>query len=311
MTHKTFYPAIALAVSISLLMLASCGGKSTRLPGSARQLFDMGMSDYQHKKYLGSVEKFQQVVYNYPGEPLVDTAQYYLALSYYGNEDYALAGVEFNRLVVNYPASTYAAQSQFMKAVCAFENTPKNAGLDQSELDDAIRLLEDFIVEHPESPSVPDANAYLLAAKNRLAKKYYNAAVVYTRVGASEAAKIYYQKVIDDYTGSEYAPLAAFNIAQEEMNLGKFDEAKRRFDNFVVVYPNHKLVGKAKKLAAEAAFKAGEVAMKKGDWKAASDKFQAFKKDYPGDDRNKQVDLYLKDLEGKLLSNAPQPDGKS
>ena len=311
MTHRHLR-RLLIAFSIGLILAAAgCGGNKTKALLTAQEAYKLGKERYDHKKYLRAIESFQQVIYNYPGDPVVDTAQYYLALSYYGSKDYALAGVEFNRLVLNYPGSVYADHAQFMRAVCTYESTPKNAGLDQADLDQAIQQLEDFIVEHPESELVADANKYLTAARNREAKRFYSAAIVYSRIGAQEAAKIYYQKVIDDYTSSEYAPKASYNIAEEEMHMKKYDEARRRFENFVVVYPDHPLVNKAKKRAADAAFKAGELAYKKADFETASGKFQSFKKDFPDDTRVRRAEQYLREIAGKVSSAAPKADANS
>ncbi len=299
-------------VALGMLPLAfGCGGNKTKPLVSAQEAFTFGKDKYDHKKYLRAIESFQQVIYNYPGDPVVDSAQYYLALSYFGNKDHALAAVEFNRLVLNYPGSVYADHAQFMRAVCTFESTPRNAGLDQSDLSQAINQLEDFILEHPESELVPDANKYLKKARDREAKRFYSAAVVYTRIGAQQAAKIYYQKVIDDYTSSEYAPLASFGIAEEEMHLKAYDEARRRFENFVTVYSDHALVPKAKKRAADAAFRAGEAALGKADYTTATGKFETFKKDFPSDSRVKRADQYLQEIAGKSTSAAPKADASS
>lgn len=311
MTRKQLGLTVLIVALGSLALVAGCGGSKTKAVLSAQEGFRVGKDRYDHKKYLRAIEAFQQVIYNNPGDPIVDTAQYYLALSYFGEKDYALASVEFNRLVLNYPGSVYAAQSQFMRAVCTFENTPRNSGLDQSELGEAISQLEDFIVEHPESELVPDANKYLLRARNREARRFYQAAVVYTRIGAPAAAKIYYQKVVDDYTGSEYAPMATFGIAEEDMKLKAYDEARRRFENFVTVYPDHRLAPKAKKRAADAAFDAAKLAMKKADYAGASGKFETFKKDFPNDSRVKKADQYLQEIAGKTTSAAPKADANS
>lgn len=301
------------SIFIILALIASgCGGGSKLKPMlTAHDAFEIGKQQYDKKKYLKAVESFQQVVYNYPGDPVVDSAQYYLALSYFGSEDYALASVEFNRLVLNYPGSAYADHAQFLRAVCMYEGTPKNAGLDQTGLPESIQQLEDFIVEHPESELVPDANTYLHAAKNREAKRLYSAAVVYTRMRASEAAKIYYQKVIDDYTSSDYASLASFGIAEEEMRVKAFDEARRRFDNFAIVYSEHSLVPKAKKRSSDAAFHSGETAYKKGDTVTAISRFQTFKTDFPNDRRVRKADQYLQELSGKSTTAATNADAGS
>ena len=119
-THSRFIAWCV--VSLGLVLLADgCGGSKSLANMNAHQLFELGKKEYDKKKYLKAIELFQTVVYDYPGESIVDTAQYFLALSYFGNKEYELSAVEFNRLIVNYPSSAYFEHAIFMKAVSAFE----------------------------------------------------------------------------------------------------------------------------------------------------------------------------------------------
>lgn len=175
----------------------SCGGSVSLATLSATELFELGKEKYEGKKYIKAVEIFQAIVYNYRGESIVDTAQYYLALSYFGAKEYELAQVEFTRLVLNYPSSVYFAHAIFMKAVSFFEATPSHYGLDQADLVTAIKQFEDFIIDYPESELIPDTQKYLLVARTRMAKKFYASGIVYSRMRAYRAASIYFQKVVD------------------------------------------------------------------------------------------------------------------
>lgn len=302
---------LPFAIIIAVLSFAGCGGQKTQSHLPARDLFHEARAKYDNHKYLTAIELFQAVVYNYPGETIIDTAQYYLALSYFGNKDYALAGTEFNRYLTNYPTSAYASASQFMKAVSAYEATPKNFGLDQSELDDAIRQLEDFITDHPESEFAADARKYLALAKERLAQKFYGGAMTYSRMGASDAAKVYFQKVIDDYTNSPLAPLASFNIAVEEMHLRHFDEARTKFETFQTVFPDHPLAAKAVVKAREAALKAARALYDKGDMKGAQPKFETVAKDFPNTNEARKADSYLKKIREQLPDSTQTSNAKS
>ncbi|MEW6050937.1 MAG: outer membrane protein assembly factor BamD [Candidatus Zixiibacteriota bacterium] len=304
MTKLSHSIQVLLLVGAAMIMFAGCGGKTTLVSQQPDELFKIGKEKYDHKKYLGAIEAFQSVIYNFPGNSIVDTAQYYLALSYYGNKDYALGGVEFNRLLVNYPASVYAPHAQFMKAVCAFESTPRSSGLDQTELEDAIRQFEEFLVDRPESVLAPDVKKYLVLARTRMAQKYYNSGVVYSNTGAADAAKRYYQKVADDYTDTEYAPLAIFNIAREEYKQRHFDEARQKFEGFQKAFPDHALTPKAADLAVTSAFKSGEESFRKGDMAAAREKFERFVKDYSQDKRVKKADEYLQKIGERVLSDS-------
>ena len=298
MNTSLFKTALLSVLVLALLAgLWGCGGPRELSSLPARDLFDMGMEKYEKGKYLRATELFQVIVFNYPGEALVDTAQYYLALSYFGDEDYTLAGVEFNRLLLNYPSSVYASQAQLMKAVCFFEGTPRHYGLDQSDLEIAVRQFEDFIIDYPEASAMDDAKSYLNRARARLARKLYMSAIVYTRVSDYRAARVYFQKVIDEYTDSEFAPKATYSIAESYLRAREWDEAHERFTSFRIVFPDHEWAGKAAEQACEAAFGGGVEAFKKGDYPLARKRFDRFVTVCGHDEgKAKKANRYLREI---------------
>ncbi len=285
---RTITLAALLLLTVAILTgLNGCGHKPILANLAPHELFELGKEKYDNKRYIDAQQYFQSIVYNYPGESIVDTAQYYLALSYFGAKEYELAQVEFNRLVLNYPSSVYFEHSIFMKAVSFFEGTPRHYGLDQSDVEKAVKQFEDFIIDYPEAELVDEARQYLLVARTRLAKKYYNSAIVYSRMGAYKAAEKYYQKVIDDYTDTEFGPKATFYIAEMAYKQRRYDDASKGFEGFVAVFPDHELAAEARKRAAEAAYKAGEKAFDSGDLTAARERFENFLRNYP---QHKKVD---------------------
>ncbi len=292
-TTPTYLIRFLFTLLIISVMALGCGGRPSLTKMTAKELLDLGLKEYADKKYLNAIEIFQTVVYNHPGNSVVDTAQYHLALAYLGNKDYEVAAVEFNRLALNYPSSAYFENAIFMRAVSYFEGTPKHYGLDQSELVVAIKQLEDFLIDFPESHLIADAQTYLKAANDRLAYKYYKSAVVYRHSGAYRAAKKYYQIVIDDYTNSEYVANAVFEYAEMDFNIGNYAEAHTTFENFLIIFPEHELAQEAKKRAAEASFKSGISAFDKGKMDSAKERFESFIKEYPNDDRVSSAKKYL------------------
>lgn len=299
-TRLLLIPILAMSFGI-----AGCGGSKSLVSMSSQELFQEGQRLYNKKKYLLAVEAFQSCVYNYPGESVVDSAQYFLALSYFGNSEFEVAQVEFNRLALNYPSSVYFENAIFMRAVSFFEATPDHYGLDQSELETAIKHFENFIIDFPESPVAVDAQKYLLVAQTRLARKYYGGGLVYSRMGAYSAAKIYFQKVIDDYTSTEFGPPATFEYAQMEYKMKAYDEASSQFANFATAFPDNEKVDEALMRAAEAAFKSGEQAFKGGDYALAKEKLETYKTRFPGDDHLDDADKILREI-SELTTDSEQ-----
>lgn len=265
---------IVLLVLISIV--AGCGGRANLASLDSRELFDLGMEKYQKEKFLSSVEAFQTVIFNFPGEGLVDTAQYYLALSYYGQNHYVLAQVEFNRLLLNYPSSVFAPQSQLMKAVCFFKGTPKHYGLDQTDLNTAIRQFEDFIIDYPESEAIGEARTYLNDAKTRLARKLYESGIVYVRIRDYRAARIYFQQVIDNYRETEFGPLASFQDALTYYSDEDWDQANELLENFRITFSDHESAPEAANLACKASFQGGKEAFENGDLLLARTRFERY-----------------------------------
>lgn len=282
--------SLILAAAVGV---GGCGGPQKTGNMTAGELYKLAKEKYDKKKFYRAIELFQSLVYSHAGDPVVDTAQYYLGMSYFGNDEYQLAAAEFNRLLINYPASAFIEHAQFMRAVATFESAPRHFGLDQTELVPALQHLQDFITDHPESPYVADAKALLLKGRTRNARKMYEAAVVYFRTESYQAGNIYFQKVVDDYLDTEYAPLSLFMIADGEYRLKHFDVARDKFEGFVRVFPKHPWVDKAKQRAAESAFRFGVSAFEARQFDKAKERFDNFKTGYPSDSRIKEADSYL------------------
>lgn len=311
MKNKTAIVIAFALLSFIALNFIGCGGKTSLTNLSSHELFKLGKEKYNHKKYLRAEEIFQSIVYNYPGETIVDSAQYYLGLSYFGAKEYELAQVEFNRLALNYPSSVYFKHALFMKAVCFFESTPKNYGLDQSELVKAIKQFQDFIIDYPESELIPEAKKYLLIARTRLAKKYYMSGEVYEHMSRYKSAEIYFQEVVDDYTDTQFAPLATFKVGEMTYKQKKYVDAQNKLKNFIDVFPNNQYTPKAKKMIIEASFKSAEQALKKGNYVLAKERLNAFIKNYPNNKKVKKANELIKKIDKITLTNLKENDGNS
>ncbi|MBD3332755.1 outer membrane protein assembly factor BamD [candidate division GN15 bacterium] len=300
------------AVSLILLFsLFACVGPPDLSRHPARDLYDRGMDYYQRGKYQKAIEYLQTLTFNHPGDNMIDTAQYYLGLAYFSNDDYALAGAEFSRLISNFPASPYAPQAHLMRAVATFESAPRHFGLDQTELREAIQMFEDFLVDFPESEAVADARAYIKKGKERLARKMYTSGIVYMRVRDPRAAKIYFQKVIDEYLDTEYGALATYQLGEAEYIAQNWLEAHERFENFVLVFPEHEQVERAKARSCKSLYQWGRQALKAEDRGAARERFERYLQVCSSDSKYyDKVTRYLEELpEEQTTESVPQATG--
>ena len=152
--------------------------------------------------------------------------------------------------------------------------------------------------------------AYILKARTRLARKLYDNGLVYERIRAYRAARVYYQKVVDEYTETEFGPQATFGVAECDYRLREYGKARLQFANFAAVFPGHERSAKALERVPEAAFLDAEQAFLKGD-EDASDKLNAFLSDFPNDKRVKKIYEYLQQQPRQSADSSTTSHGQS
>lgn len=245
---------------VLLLATIGCGGVTMKNYPTAELQYQKAMDEYGKEHYLKAIDGFQKVIYNFSGASMVDSAQYYLAMAYYQQEDYYLAAAEFDRLVGTYPGSPFVDDGKYMAGLCYYKAAPNHYGLDQEELYRAIDALTDFVTDNPESELADDATTTIKHAKDRLAHKRYSSGRMYFRLGYYDAAEIYFQTVIDEYTDTEWAPKALYYMGELRYKQKNYTEARSTLDNFLVIYPEHEYTEKAKKILAKIDSKVAETA---------------------------------------------------
>jgi outer membrane protein assembly factor BamD len=80
----------------------------------ANHYFNIGRTNFKMKAYMGAVNRFKQVVDNYPDFEYNDKLFYLLGRSYYAMRDYKTAISFFQKIVNSYPQSKYLKKSTGM-----------------------------------------------------------------------------------------------------------------------------------------------------------------------------------------------------
>lgn len=80
----------------------------------AYHYFRIGLANYRLKAHKGAIDRFKQVIDNYPEFKGNDKTFYYTGRSYYATRDYDSALSFFQRVINSYPRSKYAKKSQKM-----------------------------------------------------------------------------------------------------------------------------------------------------------------------------------------------------
>jgi len=238
--------ALVLLLVILLVLLACAPGKV--------KLFDRPEDQYEYAKmlyvkgnYYLATEAFQTVIFRFHGTSLADSVTFYMGMCYYNQEDYILAVGEFKRLRLNYPNSPLADDAHYMTARSYFLDSPGNVGLEQDGVKDAIREIENFFEDFPNSAFRQNARELLDSCYCRLAHKDYKNGEVYYKIGDYQAARIYLEDVVTKYSCSEWVGKSLYRLGEIDYKEENYKDSRAKFKNFLNAFPEHEWAGRAAK----------------------------------------------------------------
>lgn len=238
-------------IIISLLFTFFSCSKQVLAPLTAEDEFERAMNFFNNKKYDAAIQSFEKIIFYNASTEFVDDAQFYLARAYFEKKDYAQAITEFEYLIKNFSNTPFLEQSFLLRAKAYFLKSP-GYEKDQTEIREAISLLDDFLTRFPVSIYSDSARTLILQARNRLAKKEFESGRLYLKMKEYESAILYFKYVIENYPETPSADESKFLLAQTYERTDRKEDASRIYkellenSNF-----KHKAESRIKKLQVE------------------------------------------------------------
>jgi outer membrane protein assembly factor BamD len=220
------------------VILWNCSSSVDTVNFSADEKLAYAISLYEEEDYEVAVNEFQAIVLQYPGNPVVDDAQYYLGMTRFQRSEYILAAYEFSKLVKNMPSSEFVSQGQFMLAECYYQLSP-HFSLDQKYTKKAIEEFQAFIDFFPSNEKVAEAEKKISELNEKLAHKVFESAKIYEKLEYYTAAIDYYEDVVEIYHDTPYAPLAMYNKIKLLIDRDRNKEALTEISKFIQRYPDN------------------------------------------------------------------------
>ncbi|HZW39419.1 MAG TPA: outer membrane protein assembly factor BamD [Ignavibacteriaceae bacterium] len=231
----------------SVFFLAGCAASIDTANLSPEDRLAYAMKLYQDEDYEEAVKEFEAIVLQFPGNAVVDDAQYYLGMTRFQRKEYILSAYEFSKLINNMAGSDLLSQAQYQLAECYYELSP-DYSLDQKYTRKAISEFQSFVDFFPTDARVKEAESKIKELNNKLAYKEYSNAYIYERMEYYNAALSYYNNVIDTYYDSQYAPMAMYNRINIFINRDRDKEALAEINKFIERFPNDKNYSKVVEL---------------------------------------------------------------
>lgn len=236
----------------ALTLFISCSRSKIDLTvDDLRDRFDRGTEFLEKKKYYRAQQDFKYVLLRGRHTELGDDAQFYLGEAYFLNEEYLLAINEYERLIRQMAYSPFAEKGRYRICQSYANKSPKYYH-DQEYTQKAIERLQEFIEDYPSSVFTDEAAETIRHLRSKLARKEYEAAILYTKLEEYEPAIAYLHELLDAYYDTQYADIARLKIVESHLKIGEIEKAEGFLDQNETRFKDEQILQDARNLVAGA-----------------------------------------------------------
>jgi outer membrane protein assembly factor BamD len=234
----------ALLCIVAAFSAAGCGSSVDLTNAGPEERFAEGKRLFDDGDYVEAITEFDIVKLQFPGSTVADDAQYYIGEAHYQKGEYLLAIEEFRTLKRNFASSPLIPAAQYHTGLAYYDLSPRSE-LDQTYSRQAIDEFQAFIEYYPADERRKDAEEKIRELNGKLARKLYDSAEQYIKLGYFRSAGVYYDLVIQQYHDSPFAEPAYIGKITSLVDRRRYAEAKDEIAKFVERYPESALRGEA------------------------------------------------------------------
>jgi outer membrane protein assembly factor BamD len=237
---------------------AACATRQRGLvpPGTTEPdkfLFDRGTDALNAKKWLTAREFFKQITETYTQSPYRPDAKLGIGDTFLGegsSEALVLAINEFKEFLSYYPTNARADYAQYKLGMAHFRQM-RGSQRDQTETRETIRELQAFVDRHPTSKLMPEVQAKLREARDRLSESDYLVGFFYFRQRWYPGAIDRFQELLKQDPGYTGRDAVYFYLAESLVKAKREAEALPYFEKIVQEFESSEHLGDAQKRIGE------------------------------------------------------------
>jgi outer membrane protein assembly factor BamD len=259
--RKIIVPFLLLTALVLMVTLTGCDPYRKLAKSDAIADKDSAaMAYYNHKKYDQAVYIFEELMAVYRGHPRMEEMYYYYAYCKYFMGELVTAAFYFDDYSQKYPSSKHAEEFEFMTAKCYYQISDPYY-LDQKYTEKAINQFQLFLSRHPDTRHKEKSMEYLTELRERLAKKAFEQAKLYHKIGKHKAGVEAFKVMINQYPDSKFREESQFLLLKSAVDLAassittkrldRYNEAMEFHEKFVEKFPSSKFADEAANLRAE------------------------------------------------------------
>jgi outer membrane protein assembly factor BamD len=215
---------LPLAFGVVAGLLAGCGASTVPAVHSEPERLAQGRRALEQREYNVALELLKSYVENNAGGAEVDQAIELLGESHLRIKEWGEAQIQFERLLRDYPESDSAGAASFRLGEALWGQS-RGPAFDQEFTQKALDQWESYLREYPGHWQNAEGEKRRRLARERLADKLDRAGNLYLKLKRAEPARVYFQRVLDEYPDTGFVPNASLGLALADAQAGKRDEA--------------------------------------------------------------------------------------
>ncbi|MFV0237448.1 MAG: outer membrane protein assembly factor BamD [Flavobacteriales bacterium] len=217
-------------------------------------------SFHERGKYRQASELLRRATPMVLGTPDAKRVLYLAAQNSFEDKNYLLSAVRFKNYAEGNRRDSLAENALFMAAKSYYLNSPAY-NLDQSDTNEAVSVIQDYVNRYPNAKNVSTANSYIIELRQKLEKKAYENAKSYYKTGFYKSADVSFQAFIEDYPDSKYREDAYVYLLKSRHEVAlksvldkkraRLIEANTAYKRLNKLYPESRYLKEATKLNEE------------------------------------------------------------
>ena len=217
---------------------------------SAEQYFQEGERYYESQLYNDAIASWEKVRDSYYSPELNMLAELKIAETYYQSERYEEAATAYADFLRQHPNADRISQVLYRLGMSYFQQI-LSADRDQTHTENALRVFQDFNQRYPEDIKVEEVGYLIQRCLNRLAEHEVYVGRFYLRTERYQAAITRLERGLAKYPNYYYRDEAYYYLGKAYLEIADNKLAKQVFNKLFEEFPGSEYLDDAQKLLAK------------------------------------------------------------
>ena len=237
-------------ILLLLLLLSACSTQKVVPKHSAEQFFQEGERFYESQLYNDAIASWEKVRDSYYSPELNMLAELKIAEAYYRSERYAEASTAYADFLRQHPSDDRGDIVLYRLGMSYFQQM-LTADRDQTNTENALKTFQEFIQRYPENSNTEEVGYLIQRCLNRLAEHEVYVGRFYLNTKKYQAAINRLERGLANYPNYYYRDEAYFYLGQAYLRSGEKERAKDSFNKLFEQFPGSEYLIDAQKILAD------------------------------------------------------------